>query len=143
MQHLKFKDMKVYIGMRLCSGKPKHTQLIIIILLHTYTHNISCISLVERIFNGQAPGVSLKAAQFSPRLGAVPLKVLISTDTEEPVLISYELQRSCTIGVSWREREEGRKGERDRERERERGREREINCAMRRNCRKYYESLPR
>ena len=75
--------------------------------------------MVERIFNGQTPGVSLKAAQFSPRLGAVPLKVLVSTDTEEPVLISYELQRSHTIGVSWRE------SKRERERERERGEERE------------------
>ena len=71
--------------------------------------------------------MSLKAAQFSPGLGAVPLKVLVSTDTEEPVLISYELQRSHTIGVSWREskreRERGRGGKRERgERREERGR---------------------
>ena len=66
--------------------------------------------------------MSLKAAQFSPRLGAVPLKVLVSTDTEEPVLISYELQRSRTIGVSWRERERGGR-ERGTERERERDEE--------------------
>lgn len=66
---------------------------------------------ITRILYICAPGVSLKATQLPPGLGAVELKGLVLAHTEQPLLVRDELDSPDTPSVCCRERGGGDGGE--------------------------------